>query len=340
MNLTKEQKAELERRHKTERDSRVSDRIKAVLLRSEGWSIKQIGQALRIHRDTVAQHLADWDEQEKLKPENGGSQSHLSASQEQALDTHLQETTYSKVAEICEWVHKQFGVTYTLSGMTHWLHAHGFSYKMPKRVPAKLCPQQQEAFIEHYLELLGDTPDDEPIVFIDSVHPTMATKVTQGWIKTGQDKTIESTASRTRVNVIGSIELATMKVISDFVPTVNSDEIVKFFEKIKSNYPHAAKIHVILDQAGYHRSENTRLKATELGIELHFLPPYSPNLNPIERLWKLMNERVRDNVFFDSAKKFRLAIKGFLEETVPNIKPVLTSRINDNFQVLDAASSF
>lgn len=340
MSLTKEQKSELEKRHRTERDSRVSDRIKAVLLRSEGWSSQQIAQALRIHPDTVTQHLKDWDSQDKLKPENGGSQSRLSKAQTESLHQHLLANTYSKVAQICQWVFKEFGVSYTLSGMTHWLHANGFSYKMPKRIPAKFCPEKQAAFIEKYLALLSDTSEDEAIVFIDSVHPTMATKVTYGWIKKGQDKPIETTASRTRLNVIGSIELNTMKVVSEYVPTVNSETIVSFFEKLKSNYSHSSKVHVILDQAGYHRSENTKIQAQKLGIELHFLPPYSPNLNPIERLWKIMNERVRDNVFFDSAKTFRSAIADFLEETVPKIKDSLSCRINDNFQVLNPASSF
>ena len=168
----------------------------------------------------------------------------------------------------------------------------------------------------------------------------MATKVTYGWIKKGEDKPIETTASRTRVNVIGSIELNSMKVVSEFVPTVNSEAIINFFSKLKSNYPHAEKVHVILDRAGYHRSQETQDAAERLGIELHFLPPYSPNLNPIERLWKVMNEMVRDNIFFDSAKKFRAAIAGFLEKTVPKIKDYLASRINDNFQVMDAVSSF
>ena len=49
------------------------------------------------------------------------------------------------------------------------------------------------------------------------------------------------------------------------------------------------------------------------GITLHYLPPYSPNLNPIERLWKVMNEYVRNNRFFKSAKEFKKEILTFFE---------------------------
>ena len=76
--LTPQQKQQLELMHDTERDRRVCDRIKAILLASEGWSQAMISQALRIHELTVARHLSDYVFSEKLQPENGGSHSKLS----------------------------------------------------------------------------------------------------------------------------------------------------------------------------------------------------------------------------------------------------------------------
>jgi transposase len=58
-------------------------------------------------------------------------------------------------------------------------------------------------------------------------------------------------------------------------------------------------VHLILDRSGYHGSMLVAEKAIELNIKLHFLPPYRPNLNPIKRLWKVMNEKVRNNRLFD-----------------------------------------
>jgi predicted ArsR family transcriptional regulator len=79
--LSEEQKKDLELRHRYEDDGRIRDRIKAVLLKSEGWKNKAIAQALRIHEETVRQHLTDWSTDEKLKPENGGSYSKLDDAQ-------------------------------------------------------------------------------------------------------------------------------------------------------------------------------------------------------------------------------------------------------------------
>ncbi len=337
--LTQEQKQTLERQHRRERDGRVRDRLKAVLLKSEGWTDQQIAQALRIHEETIRQHLKDWSKEEKLNPENGGSHSKLSRIQTQELIQHLKKQTYTKVNDICAYVAKTFAVIYTVSGMTKWLHEQGFRYKRLKHVPAKANVEKQEAFIEAYLELLDETPSEEPIVFMDSAHPTMATKVVCGWIKKGVDKVMAQTASRTRVNVMGAIELKSMKVTSCCPDKVNTDTTITFFDQLRAAYPEAPKVHVILDQAGYHKSRETQEAAIKRHIKLHYLPPYSPNLNPIERLWKVMNEEARNNVFFSSAKQFREAISQFLEDTISKITNKLRNRINDNFQIIEPVSS-
>ena len=339
LNLSPAQKKTLETQHRVERDGRVRDRIKAVLLKSEGWTNEAIGQALRIHPETVAQHLRDWMQIEKLKPENGGSQGKLTQQQTQRLEQHLQEKTYLKVSDICGYVAQTWHQLYSVSGMTKWLQAHGFRYKQPKGTPAKADLLQQEAFIEAYLKLVEDTPEQHPILFMDAVHPTMATKISYGWIKKGVNKPITTTASKTHINIIGSIELNNMTVTSDFVETVNTDSINGFFQKLKRAYPQAEKLHIILDQSGYHRSQAIKEAAVWHGIELHYLPPYSPNLNPIERLWKIRNEQVRNNVPFQSAQAFREQLVLFFTVAITKIKSLLFTRITDNFQTLNTVSS-
>ena len=330
--LTVDQKKELEVLHRKERDKRVADRIKVILLRDEGWQNKDIAQALRIHEETVIIHMKDWLKEEKLKPENGGSSSKLTKEQSQFLEEHLEEKTYTRVVDICSYIESAFDVFYTVSGITKWLHHHGFSYKHPKEVPVKADVTKQEEFVERYIGMIEDTPSEEPILFMDSAHPTMATKIVCGWIKKGTDKPIGQTASRTRVNVTGAIELKSMNVVSCRPEYVNAETTVIFFDQIKSAYPNASKIHIILDQSGYHRSLLVQEEAVKRNIILHYLPPYSPNLNPIERLWKVMNEHVRNNVFFTSAKHFRDSISEFFETTLSKIAQSLRGRINDNFQ--------
>ena len=116
--------------------------------------------------------------------------------------------------------------------------------------------------------------------------------------------------------------------------TVNGDTIKAFLRQVKQKYLSSNTIHSVLDGAGYYRSKEVKDKAAELGITLHYLPPYSPNLNPIERLWKVMNEYARNNRYFSSAKEFRHHIRHFFNVTLPDIDDTINSRIDDNFQVL------
>lgn len=338
INLTKEQKTKLELLHNQTHDSRSCDRIKAVLLRSENWSTPMISQALRLHETTIIRHINDYLKKEKLKPNNGGSTGYLSEPNIKKITKYLANNTYRYSYEIIEYIWQNYQVKFSVSGLNKWLHQHGFSYKKPKPVPHKFDPQKQANFIKEYTELKSQIVD-EPILFIDAMHPTQATKISYGWIKKGEDKPIETTGSRTRLNIVGAIDLKNLgAAIINRYDTVNSENMQDFFEKIRTKYPQKKYIHLILDGAGYHRAKDLISKAEELNIKLHYLPPYSPNLNPIERLWKVMNEHVRNNQYFSSAKQFREKIDQFFDETLPQISATLSTRINDNFQILNPAS--
>ncbi len=70
-------------------------------------------------------------------------------------------------------------------------------------------------------------------------------------------------------------------------------------------------------------------------IQLHFLPSYSPNLNPIERLWKILHEQVTYNKYYDKLRDFTEAILGFFNN-IEKYQHIIQQRINDNFQQLVA----
>ena len=311
IDLSKEHKAELEKRHRVERDGRIRDRIKAILLSAEGWTGEEIAQALRIHQETVYEHLKDYRTQEKLAPGNGGSQSSLTPTQSEELISHLEANLYATVQDICGYVQETYFVTYSVPGMTKWLHRHEFSYKKPHPVPSKADPVRQGEFIESYNLLMKTTPEDEPIEFGDGVHPTMATKIGRSWIRTGQEKLIKTIASRSRINYFGSINLETMSMTVSSHETINSDSMEAHFKMLRDKYTASPWIHLILDQGPYNKSDRTAQSAKTHRIKLHFLPTYSPNLNPIERVWKVMNEHVRNNVVFKSKADFKEALDNF-----------------------------
>lgn len=335
--ITSEEKVALEVRHKQCRDVKELDRIKAVLLRSEDWTIPMIAQALRIHESSVARHVNDYLDG-KLNIASGGSTSMLSESQTNELLLHLAQNTYQTTQEIISYINATYDVSYSVPGMNKWLHRNGFSYKKPKGYPHKASKSEQEQFVSVYNKLKAELPVEDGILFMDACHPSMATKIAYGWIKKGESKPIETTASRTRINIIGALNLSKIsKPIIGSYTTVDRDSIVDFLHQIRKYSKIKGTIHLILDQAGYHRCIEVRDAADKLNIKLFYLPTYSPNLNSIERLWKVMNEHARNNKFFKSPDAFRQSITDFFQVTLPKIADMLSTRINDNFQKLDYA---
>jgi transposase len=149
-----------------------------------------------------------------------------------------------------------------------------------------------------------------------------------------REKTIGMTGRQYRLNVIGGICLSNHKVVYKQANKVNEHSIQDFLYHLRKQHPGRYKVHIIWDNAGYHCSKAVTAFAKELGIEIHFLPPYSPNLNPVERLWKLLHQQVTRNRYYQTFADFTNAVLLFFRH-IGKKKKLLQERINDNFQKLD-----
>ena len=338
--LTPEERAELKAHHRSDRDRRVCDRIKAVLLSDDGWTYEMIGKALLLDDQTVGNYVKAYRGSKKLKHESGGSSGKLTKEESDELVKHLETVLYLYIKDICAYVRKIYQKEYTVAGMQSWMRRQGFVYKNPKGIPAKANLEAQEKFIKGYELFMNTTPEDEPILFGDCVHPTQTTKLSRGWIKKGKDQYVPSTGSKERVNISGAINLASLEVVHRNYERINSENFVDFLKHLERYYPTAPKIHLFVDQGSYHTSQITKDYVTKSRVVLHYLPPYSPNLNPIERLWKIMHEHVSNNKYYEKGKDFVQAVKTFFNTTVHDIKEVIRGRVTDNFQTLKTQFSF
>jgi transposase len=331
--LTPVEREYLQKQHRKERDGRTRDRIKAVLAYDDGYSYSEIARILLLDDETIRRHIEDFFKRNKLNPEQGGSEGYLCQADAKLLISHLNERTYLYVKEICAYVENVFKKTYSISGMTKWLRANGFRYKKPHGVPAKSDASKQAEFIEQYEALKKTLPPDEAIFFMDSTHPAHQTRLAYGWIQKGLRKAEKMTACQKRVNVIGALNLQTLHVAYRQVDWVNASSIQDFLVQLMLDNPKAKKIHIILDNAGYHRSKEILALLKTSNIIFHYLPPYSPNLNAIERLWKIMHEQVTYNRYYEKFIDFKEGILNFFRN-IGEYKSIIQSRINDNFQRL------
>ena len=331
--LSAKERQDLIARHRKERDGKIRDRIKAVLAYDDGYSYSEIARLLLLDDETIRRHIKDYFDKNKLAPENGGSESYLNEAESLKLKAHLSEVTYLYVKDICAFVKDTFKKSYSISGMTKWLHANGFRYKKPHSVPAKANKEAQEEFIKFYEKLKKKAGTEEPIYFADSVHPQHQTHLAYGWILEGERKGMPTTASQKRLSFIGGICLDGHKFFYQQATEVNAESIASFLVELRKRHPEKCVIHLIWDNAGYHRDEAIQAFAEGLAIKLHYLPPYSPNLNPIERLWKLMHEHVTYNTYYETFAEFTEATIEFLK-SIGRKKIILRSRITDNFHTL------
>lgn len=332
MNICPEIKLELERRARQTRDVHERLRLCVVLARSEGMSHELIAQALRISVHSVYRYLSEYEVETKTRhDQRGGSKSKLNELQSKELHDHLQKTTYLYVKEVCKHVKAIYEIDYSTSGMTFWLKEHGFIYKQPIKVPGKLDPEKQETFIAAYEALKSTLPEDEEIYFMDAVHPEFQSKAVCGWIKKGEIKTLPTTSAQYRMHFVGAIALKNMEVFVQEYETIDAESVIAFFKTLEAS-SQAATIHVVCDNGRSNKNKKLQEYLKTSKIKIHYLPPYSPNLNPIERLWKVLRERKTYNKCYEKFVDFKAAIRNFFFEDIPKIKDELTKRINDKFQ--------
>jgi len=91
--------------------------------------------------------------------------------------------------------------------MTAVLHRLGYVYKKPHLVPGKADREAQEAFLEEYDKIMKNKGKDDPVYFMDAVHPQHNPVLAGGWIKRGEEREVKTNTGRRRVNINGAIDV-------------------------------------------------------------------------------------------------------------------------------------
>jgi transposase len=168
---------------------------------------------------------------------------------------------------------------------------------------------------------------------MDGVHPQHNSQPAYGWFERGVDAELPSNSGRQRVNINGAVNIDTLNVTVDFTHSVNSESVIRLMEQLIENNPDAQTIYIILDNASYYHSKEVEEYRKKLGkIKFLFLPPYSPNLNLIERLWKFLKEKTFYNKYYEKFTDFMQACKDFFKN-IKKYKAPLRKRLTENFHI-------
>lgn len=303
--------------HKAAKNKADAYRINAVILLGAGWSLEEVSEALLLDHETLRNYVGNYKigGLEKLLEYNyKGGASRISIEQLEILEQELDSNIYLKTQDICEYVINQFGIKYTISGMTALLRRIGYVYKKPKLVPGNPDVDAQEYFLKEYLKFMENKKENDAVFFVDAVHPTWNAIAAYGWIKKGTIRELKTNSGRDRLNIHGAMNAETFETtVIMSKANINGDSTIDLFKFLEKMYPYAENIYVILDNARYHYSAPVREYIENSRVKLVFLPSYSPELNLIERLWRVFKKNVLYNKTYETFKKFQKACMDFFK---------------------------
>jgi len=336
--LTKDQVVVLRQAHKTIKDKKLADRIKAILSLNAGFSYTQIATILLLDEVTLRRYVQKFQEQGIdgiLEYRYRGGQSRLNIMQQKAIKTYFTEETPQTAKEAVAYIEKTYGMRYSTIGITKLLHRLGFVYKKPKVIPGKVNQSKQEAFLKQYKTTKAGLGEKDRIYFLDATHPQHNTKPFYGWILKGKkhDKYIKTNSGRERLNLNGALNFQEKTALLLEEKTINQEATLRLLEAIKKRQKHG-KVYLILDNAKYHHAKTVRnWVLNHPRFNLMYLPAYSPNLNLIERLWRFFHQKVTNNRYFETFKEFKQETLQFFEN-LKQYETELTTLLTDNFQTL------
>jgi len=142
----------------------------------------------------------------------------------------------------------------------------------------------------------------------DEVHFQRASSLTRTWAPRGKQPHALSTSTREKIGFFGAVSLATGQLVTQTAPTFNAETFQHFLCYLL-RFTHGP-ILLILDNAKYHRARELNPFFTKYQAHLQraFLPPYSPKLNPIERVWRITHRKVTHNHYFSSIENLEEAL--------------------------------
>jgi transposase len=173
------------------------------------------------------------------------------------------------------------------------------------------------------------------VFFVDAAHFVMGAYLICLWCLSRVF--VKTSSGRQRYNVLGAIDVFSQDLVTVTNDKyINSDSICELLRKIFNSYNYLGiPITLVLDNAKYQRCQKVFDYAHEMGVELLFLPTYSPNLNLIERLWKFVKKKCLYAKHYDNFKDFKENIDKCLAGVSNEHKAEISSLITTNFQLFD-----
>jgi len=196
------------------------------------------------------------------------------------------------------------------------------------------CPvAKQHVWIEQFYEKFQNLDlFMEVVLFMESIHPIHNTVYAKVWSEIGIPRWICSSALRNRLNISEAYNPINQELVIVEDATVNEKSTINLFGKRLGKYPEKEVITFCMENVSYHKEKVVKkFIQGHPKINLSFFPPYSPNLNLIERLWKFIKEKVINLKYYHDFNRFKEQMTDFYNN-IQKYADELEIRITFNFQ--------
>ena len=307
----------------------IRDRALTVIINSRGKSAYFISGMLSRKEETVRGWLKEFKNRRlaSLFPGYHGNRNagKLIPQQKRQIQTVLSQPPsdygipkqFWQVKDLKRWIKAEFGVVYESDRSYHFLFKLGrFSWKLPDRFDAKrddLLVISRLAEIRDEIKPLLKSPD-WAVLAGDETRLMWESESRRAWLRTNRKTIVKVNRSQDYQSFLGALNLKTGRCHLHSLSWQNQTEVIKALNKLKRQYP-SQRICLIWDNAGFHRGKKLKQELKTGGGLTNFhliaFPPYAPDVNPQEHVWKYAKDRIANRLtvsFKQKINNFKLAV--------------------------------
>jgi transposase len=327
----------------TETHSKIRQRMHMLYLHYKGYSKTKIADILGVKYITIWRWSKIYKSKgiKELEQLNYKGQPSELDDYKEEIEQIIDASKPTTIKEIRHLIGTKTNIWRSLTQVTDFVKNHSEIKRrkvqpLPggKRTIEELIDLQKE-FLRNKLNPLIEKAlsEDIRLFFCDAVHPTHGFH--KGHVYSKKPHYVRTGHGRYRFNMYSAIDAKSKELYTIYGGKyVNAETVVEFFDLLREH--HAKEpLYLIMDNARYQHCKYVIEEAKKRDIELVFLPPYSPNLNIIERLWKFMKKKVLSAKCYASKDVFEKAFLNFLDELEEGkYRDDLSSLLTLNFQTL------
>lgn len=310
-------------------DAKYSHRLDLVLLAVSGMPVKEIALLYNEPKNTIHSWINKVEKQgvEALKSgSHPGRPSRVSDEALAQLDLDLQKSPAEFGYDLNLWdglllsqhLSDHYSISLQVRQCQRLLRKLGYTLQRPQTKPSGSNPELQEAFKKKLMSFR-----DHDIWYQDEVHFYRSSTICRMWSKKGKQPQVKSAPTKEKIAFSGFINPKKGTLITNECDRFNFETIMQSVRSFLKHLKGKKKLLVVLDNASWHKKA-VRLMSGDpdfARVKFLFLPPYSPELNPIERVWRITRRERTHNRFFAKLNDLKLVLTTYFDKfRGPNAK--------------------